>query len=621
MTEINGYIIDQWNVHGFEINGKTEGKVDVPCPFCSEGRKKKNDKCATAYLDTGWFKCHHCGEEGQLHTYKRSNQEREYVKPPIEKISTEYSANLLKWFKKRGISENTLQKFKVSEGKEWMPQTQKEENTVKFTYFINNEPVNIKYRDGRKNFKLFKGAEKVFYNLDSIRNTKECVIVEGEIDALSIHEAGITNVVSVPNGFNDRGDVNTDYVTTCYEFFENKEKIILAVDNDEAGKLGEAELTRRFGAEKVWLVNFGDCKDANEYLIKYGEEELKALIDNATQYPLEDVLTFKDVKSSLYDFYLNGSPKGFTIGLQSFDEIFSTYLQQYIVVTGIPSSGKSEFVDTMAIGYNLSYKWKTAFASPENKPSHLHVDKIFRKIYGNKPQTKEHLESNEVEVVSDHVENNFFFIDFKEGYDLINVLRKAEELIKRKGIKVLVIDPFNKVRLKESLGKSINDYTNDYLNTIDTFCKKYNILIILVAHPTKLDRYNGNREEPDMYSIKGGGEFYDMSPHGLLVHRDYDKKLVKVKVLKVKFSNLGDNFAERFYGWNGANGRYSEIIGTYEKDSLEAPKIVYSNVNWITGNESQDVKHQSDIVPKMSPTEAFALPPDSDKFADDEVPF
>src|SRR5690606_10510656 len=104
-----------------------------------------------------------------------------------------------KWFKGRGISEQTLSQARVTQSKEWMPQTSKEENTINFNYFLNDEIVNIKYRDGRKNFKLYKGAEKIFYNLDSIILSKECVIVEGEIDALSVIEAGYYSVVSVPN--------------------------------------------------------------------------------------------------------------------------------------------------------------------------------------------------------------------------------------------------------------------------------------------------------------------------------------------------------------------------------------------------------------------------------------
>ena len=66
-----------------------------------------------------------------------------------------------------------------------MPQTGKTENVIKFNYFMGDQLINVKYRDGRKNFKLFKGAEKVFYNINSIVGYEYCVIVEGEMDVLS----------------------------------------------------------------------------------------------------------------------------------------------------------------------------------------------------------------------------------------------------------------------------------------------------------------------------------------------------------------------------------------------------------------------------------------------------
>jgi twinkle protein len=143
-----------------------------------------------------------------------------------------------------------------------------------------------------------------------------------------------------------------------------------------------------------------------------------------------------------------------------------------------------------------------------------------------------------------------------ERYTLESVLRKGAELVKRKGIKCLVIDPFNKVRAKDASG-DVNVYTLEYLTKIEMFARKHDVLVIVVAHPTKMYKnQDGKIEEPTMYSIKGGGEWYDASYHGLLVHRDYVAKTVKVKVLKVKFQNLGENQAEAFFRWDHSSGRY-----------------------------------------------------------------
>ena len=294
-TEINGFEIDQYNKYNLDDKAGLG-----TCPLCSSKRKPKNRKakCASYDWDRGIGTCHNCSSSFQLHTYKRKSKKlKEYTKPnktENEKISQK----ALDWFELRGISENTIKELKVTEGKTFMPQTRKEENTIHFNYYVDNNLVNIKYRDGAKNYKLYKGAEKVFYNIDSIHGFDYCVITEGEMDALSIHEAGITNVISVPNGATTNNN-NLEYLDNCIDFFEDKSKIIIATDTDEPGQVLQSELIRRLGAEVCYTVDFDDVKDANEYLIKYGKEKLAQRIANAESVPLENVLTYKDIEEDV----------------------------------------------------------------------------------------------------------------------------------------------------------------------------------------------------------------------------------------------------------------------------------------------------------------------------------
>ena len=549
-TEINGFAIEDFNVHKLE-----EGKKQGICPVCSPDRKPKNQKakCASYDWDRGLGTCHNCDTSFQLHTYKRKGEaEKVYIKPEQPAVINSVGTKVEEWFKARGISKQTLDDLKVTEGPEWMPQTQKTENVIKFNYFMGNQLTNVKYRDGRKNFKLFKGAEKVFYNIDSIVGFEYCVLVEGEMDVLALHEAGITNAISVPNGATLNSN-NLDYLDSCIDYFEDKEKIILAVDSDEAGQALQTELIRRLGSEVCYITTFEDCKDANEYLLKHGKEKLSARISGAKPVPLENVTTFRDIEGEITDFVENGFKPGFQVGLEHFDSIFSTYTGQFITVTGIPSSGKSDFVDQMVVGYNQNYGWKTAFASPENVPTYLHAHKLMRKVWQGMP-TKADIGSDRWNQVADHCNSNFYHIDM-ERYTLESVLRKAAELVKRKGIKCLVIDPFNKVRDTECKTEDVNRYTMEYLSKIEIFAKKYDVLVFIVAHPTKMYKdKDGKIEEPTMYNIKGGGEWYDASYHGLLVHRDYENKTVKCKVLKVKFQNLGENGAESHFKWEPKSG-------------------------------------------------------------------
>ena len=188
-----------------------------------------------------------------------------------------------------------------------------------------------------------------------------------------------------------------------------------------------------------------------------------------------------------------------------------------------------------------------------------------RKTWEGMP-TKADVNTNKWTQVTDHVNDNYFFIDM-DRYTLDDVLKKGGELVKRKGIKCLVIDPYNKVRDVNCKTEDVNRYTMEYLTKIEVFAKKYDVLVFIVAHPTKMYKdKDGQIEEPTMYNIKGGGEWYDASYHGILVHRDYEAKTVKAKVLKVKFQNLGENGAEAHFTWEPKSGSYIPLATDVMQD-------------------------------------------------------
>ena len=133
-----------------------------------------------------------------------------------------------------------------------MPQKNGQANTVQFNYFKNGELVNTKFRTGDKCFKLCSGAELLPYNIDAIKGKNECIITEGEMDALSFFEVGRSDVVSVPNGANANLSYLDDYIE---EYFDDKETIFIAVDTDTKGVELRDELLRRFGAERCRVLD------------------------------------------------------------------------------------------------------------------------------------------------------------------------------------------------------------------------------------------------------------------------------------------------------------------------------------------------------------------------------
>jgi len=579
----------QFEVDKFNQYNLIENAKHSTCPLCSEYRKKKDDKCCNLDWERGLGHCHHCGETFQLHTYKSKNENKKPYKKPENWNNTNLSDKLVKWFENRKISQFILRKMKISESVEYMPQIKKNINTLQFNYFKNNTLTNIKYRDGNKNFKLFKDAELIFYNYDFCTTSKDVVIVEGEMDCLSYIESGVYHCLSTPNGSTLK-NVNLEYLDNCIELFDNKEKIYLALDNDEAGKNVTKELIRRLGAYRCFLVDFGTCKDANEYLIKFGKDELKKTLDTAKAVPLYNVKIYNDIQNEYHSFLANGLAGGVKCGIKPIDEVYSILEGFFEVITGIPTHGKSEILDSIVLGRILQNNFKVAYVSVENNPTFLHVAKLVPKLLGYKPNNFD-VQKSDFKEVENFINENIFFVDFSKTYDLRTVLDKIMELVVRKGVKMFVLDPFNKIRMTDKIltvtGNTINDYTAQYLNMIDEFTRQNNLIGSLVAHPTKLLKEGTKRPMPDFYDVKGGAEFFDMSNFGLSVYREFDVEKTIIKVLKCKFQHLGINNAEIELKYNKKNGRFNSFTldSSFEAEdnklwiSKVKPEYDYNNFN------------------------------------------
>lgn len=536
--------------------GRSSGNIKTFCPQCRDRRSNKTDRSLSVDLDKGVWNCHYCGYKGGLP--KAGEQKANYQKEPVrpKKVGNfTLSEQIVGWFAKRHISLPTLSAMKITEGKEWMPQKNGEENTIQFNYYREGELVNVKYRTLDKCFKLVSGAEMIPYNLDAIKGQNECVICEGEIDALSFIESGVTNAISVPNGAN----ANLTYLDDCWdEYFEDKELIYIASDSDTKGVMLREELLRRFGPERCKIVEYGEgCKDANEHLIKYGKESLLECLDKAVEPKVEGIFTTTDFEDSLDVIYRKGLQRGYTIGFENFDKFCSFETRRLCVLTGIPSSGKSTFLNFIAERLNMRYGWKFAFFSPESMPISYHGSTLIELLVGKKFSAAT-MPYNEYVQAKQYLEKNFFFIYPKDDYRLDAILEKAKILVRKKGIKALVIDPYNRLENEQSSKISETQYVSIVLDKLTSFAQQNDIIIFLMAHPTKMPKNtDGKYEVPTLYNISGSANFYNKADFGITVHRDFAGGFTEVHIQKVKFRHLGDK-GVAIFKYNLNNGRYSE---------------------------------------------------------------
>ena len=564
---------------GIEVPyGRFYGQIKTYCPQCRDKRTNKRDKSLSVDLANGVWHCHYCGWADCLPREKEMNtQTNAFRRPqkPVYKLpkatgQSQLSQKALAWFKSRGISEETLTKMRITEGKEFMPQKGEQVNTIQFNYYKDGQLVNTKFRTGDKCFKLVPGAELLPYNLDAIKDSPTCCITEGEIDTLSFVECGRMDVVSVPNGANANLQYLDDYIES---HFEDKETIFIASDTDTKGLALRDELIRRFGADKCRIVSYGDgCKDANEHLQKYGKESLLQCLEYATEPKVEGIFCVSDLRSELDALFRNGMQKGYTIGDENLDKLISFETKRLCIVTGIPSSGKSAFLNYFAMKMNIRYDWRFAFYSPESWPLHQHIGTITELFTGKKFNTASTNDA-EYQQALNHLDKSFFFIAPEDDVTLDSILEKAKILIRRKGIKALIIDPYNRVEHNYDKNLTETQAVSKFLDKLTSFAQRYDILVILMAHPAKMPKNRDGVEEiPTLYDISGSANFFNKADFGIVVHRDRLENITKVLVKKVKFRHLGEN-GEAHYKFNLNNGRYVP----YEGESY----IPYDNRNYI----------------------------------------
>ena len=544
----------------FSDNGimvkRTSGQVKTKCPKCSQERKKKSDPCLSVNIDTGVWNCHNCGWKGGLKKHDFM-QEVKYVLPKSRPTISNYSDGILKYFKDRGISESTLLRNRIGEGKEYMPQVSAERNTIHFNYYKESNLINVKYRDGDKNFKLVKDAERILYGLDDLKDCKEAIIVEGEIDKLSYYEAGFKNCVSVPNG---ASNLECKYLK---DFPDNLERVYIATDNDEPGRKLAEELSRRIGRDICYRVDFKSFKDSNDVLVSLGKDGVANTLKRAKAYPLDGVLGVDSFDLDIDSLYEDGLCKGDLTGHPTFDTLFSFATSQLTVITGVPTHGKSNWLEHVCMKLASQNGWKFGVFSPEHYPLQLHYSVLAEKFIGKtfRDVSKfERMNKSELNHAKNFISSRFNWIR-PEGdvFTIDAILESAAGLIKRHGIKGLIIDPYNKIHAPIGT-KSETQYINEFLTKLTIFKQKYDIHIFLVAHPRKMmKKDNGLYDVPTLYDIAGSANFYNQVDNGITVYRNFETECTHVYVQKVKFRHIGE-LGEAVFKYNLQNGRYHELV-------------------------------------------------------------
>ena len=587
-----------------DIRHRTSGVIKTICNQCLPTRHNKRDRSLRVNIDTGHCHCYHCGADFYVpdDTEEREKAERQaarkrraaavvpqhFQRPVFDASKTTLSDATERWLvETRCIPQSVIAELRITEQEEFMPQFGAKERCVCFNYFEGGQLVNTKFRSGKKHFKMVQGAELIPYNIDSLIGQTSCIIHEGELDAASSIAAGFKGVISVPAGANS----NLSWLDRFMEtHFEDLEEIIIAVDTDSAGIRLRDELVNRLGAERCRVVAYGpDCKDANEHLVKYGLESLRIAIEQAVEVPLEGIFTAADLHGDLRALFDNGFGPGAETGWEEMDKICTYERRRNIIVTGTPGAGKSEWVDELVLRLCLRHQWKIGFFSPENIPIVYHLRKLIEKLTGHRFQNGCGMTEGLLARSEEFLAENVSHISLKGNATPDRVLAKARELVVRRGCRIFVFDPLNRFDHEPAPGQTETQYISNLWNKFTEFATQYNCLLILVAHPRKMNRNptTGATPRVEMYDINGSADFYNKADYGIVVERDKEIGITRVYVDKVKFKHLGVGGVATFV-YDPVNGRYLPCEESHDPavpPEQRARNTVYDSSCWLPEKE------------------------------------
>ena len=324
------------------------------------------------------------------------------------------------------------------------------------------------------------------------------------------------------------------------------------------------------------LEHGGDFNRAAKELSEQGYGDKGSAGRLKAKKPAQAVILNPDsMKTKLLDIYHNGYLRGTTTGWNNLDCFYSVIKGQFTVVTGMPSHGKSEFMDAMAMNLSVKNGWKFAVFAPENYPVEMHYHKLIEK-YVKKPLTHgdNKMSITEMNNAIDYVNEHFYFIDATE--DEINlecILNQAQALISNKKIDGLIIDPFNEIELDKPKDQSATEYIGKCLRISRKFARRNNIHLWIVAHPIKMRKdQDGKYPVPELYDIEGSAHWRNKADNGICIHRDYEKELTEVHIQKIKYRYCGRQ-GECYLKYDIQSGGFYET--TNNSSNINIPEDPY----------------------------------------------
>ena len=472
------------------------------------------------------------------------------------------SQEVLEYLYQREISDATIEHFKIGSV----------DGGVVFPYFVDGELQHTKTKMFKRDDQPYvqsKGGGKCFFNLDSIDFGRPVVVCEGEIDCMSLHEAGHTNCISVPNGASLGDDpLRREYIASSLKMFDPTPMIVLAVDADDPGFVLREKLADVFGRDRCSYVEWPEgCKDASDVLVQHSTDHIDECVAKAVTYPVRGLQGAEEHRDAVFKLYREGRKRGLSTGYANVDTYYTIQAGELEIVTGHPGSGKSNWLDQLMVNTAKQYGIRHAVCSFETPPDqHLAVlaEKYNEKSFVGHGGVR--LNEAELSEAVEWIEKHFTFIrlddDVAPTVDVI--LRHARAAVMRFGIKCLVLDPWNYFARARKPNQTATEYVSEVLSKLRSFAQRNGVHVWLVAHPSKMLRdKDGSIPAPTGMDVLGSVHFFTKCDVLSVVHRHPTVAPSEVEIIfrKIRFRTTGNPGTVQV--------RYAMETGSYSEPSEE----------------------------------------------------
>ena len=402
-----------------------------------------------------------------------------------------------------------------------------------FKYYDTNDVLTmVKYRPART---VKKGETKIWcqkgadttpllFNMNRVNVSQPLLIVEGEVDMMSAIEAGYYNTVSVPLGCQ-----NMHWIEECWDWLEQFNSIIVAFDNDKPGTDARKEVVFRLGTWRTKYIDYPKykttddgkkipIKDMNDVLQMFGCGYVLTMITNAKDIPVSSVVDFTEI-----DDLDVSDMSGVKTGIKPLDtELIKLFNGTLTILSGRPGSGKTSLID-QAIANSID-NGNSVFLFSKEMPERMSTNWFNYILAGRRNLIeKQTMDGKSYQVVSydakrkirETYSKKLFIYKDDEPNDIEHVMVSMEECVRKYGVTFLVIDNLMMLDLSCSESEKNTAQTN-LVNSLIKFASKFNVSVVLIAHPKKTPDMQADIE---MYDIAGSSNIINLAMRSIGLRR------------------------------------------------------------------------------------------------------